>query len=210
MKFLNLLIILCFSSLCFSQQQQTQVCIVDANNDSSTIDPSINIKYLVTTTDQQTVELNAIRSGDCFTLDYGNVNFDDITFIKLIPDADLNPLNGVSTYDLVLMVRHILGLSNLECTPIQEYAFTLAGDVNNNGFISTMDALQLRQLILGLISELQSNNSWRFVDYNLLNEVLADPNVNVNLGELIYFKQQLQGELKLLGVKVGNLNGICE
>lgn len=87
-----------------------------------------------------------------FDLDLGY----DYTFT---PGNNQNPLNGVTTYDLVLMTRHILNIELLD-SPYK----LIAGDVNKNGTITTADVVELRKLILQIIPQFSNNNSWRFVD----------------------------------------------
>ncbi|MBK8885875.1 MAG: T9SS type A sorting domain-containing protein [Saprospiraceae bacterium] len=78
---------------------------------------------------------------------------------KITPEKNTDHLNGISTLDLVMMQRHILGLSNLNS------AFKYkAADVNNDKKISASDLVELRKLILGIYTELPNNKSWRFVD----------------------------------------------
>lgn len=77
----------------------------------------------------------------------------------LAPEKDDNPLNGVTTYDLVLISKHILGLEPLD-SPYK----MIAADANKSGSITTFDIVELRKLILGIYSELPANTSWRFVD----------------------------------------------
>ncbi len=67
-------------------------------------------------------------------------------------------LNGVSTYDLLLISKHILGVEPLG-SPLK----MLAADANRSGSITTFDMLQLRKLILGVDTALANNTSWRFV-----------------------------------------------
>lgn len=67
-------------------------------------------------------------------------------------------LNGVSTLDLVMMQRHILGISKLN-TPWK----LLAADVNQDGKISASDLVTLRKLILGTESALPNDKSWMFI-----------------------------------------------
>jgi hypothetical protein len=74
-------------------------------------------------------------------------------------DKDNDPLNGVSTFDLVLINKHILGLEPLN-TPYK----MIAADANNSRSITTFDIVELRKLILGIYTELPNNTSWRFVD----------------------------------------------
>ena len=70
-----------------------------------------------------------------------------------------DPLNGVSTLDLVLIQRHILGLGLLD-SPYK----VIASDINNNLKVSASDILELRRTILGINDKFPSNSSWRFVD----------------------------------------------
>lgn len=86
-----------------------------------------------------------------------NLNRDD--GYTLIPKLDENPLNGVSTFDISLIQRHILGIQVLN-SPYK----MIAADVNNSRSITTLDMVQLRKLILGLDTKFTHNRSWRFVD----------------------------------------------
>jgi hypothetical protein len=70
-----------------------------------------------------------------------------------------NPLNGVSTYDLSLIVKHILGLEKLSAPQI------IAADANRDGKVTMYDVVLLRNLILGIIDELPGGVSWRFWPY---------------------------------------------
>ncbi len=79
--------------------------------------------------------------------------------VSITPVKDNNPLNGVSTYDLVLISRHILGLE-----PLTSPYKMIAADANKSGSITTFDIVELRKLILGIYQELPNNTSWRFVD----------------------------------------------
>ncbi|MBK7936412.1 MAG: T9SS type A sorting domain-containing protein [Lewinellaceae bacterium] len=81
--------------------------------------------------------------------------------ISLIVEKDTNHLNGVSTYDLVLITRHILGLEVFNA-PWK----WIAADVNRSGSITTFDVLELRKFILGIYNKFPSNTSWRFFDAN--------------------------------------------
>jgi hypothetical protein len=77
------------------------------------------------------------------------------------PEKDDDPLNGVSTLDLVLMQRHILNINKFDHA--HKY---LAGDINRDNKITASDLVELRKLILGIYAKLPSNKSWRFVDKN--------------------------------------------
>ncbi len=66
-------------------------------------------------------------------------------------------INGVSTLDLVMIQRHILGIETLS-SPYK----MIAADVNNDGKVTAQDLTELRKLILGIYNELPNNASWRF------------------------------------------------
>ena len=93
----------------------------------------------------------------------GNYEFSNAlplsTNYVVTPLKDDNPLNGVTTYDLVLISKHILGLQ-----PLNSPYKMIAADANKSNSITTFDIVELRKLILGIYDELPNNTSWRFVD----------------------------------------------
>ena len=118
------------------------------------------------------------------------------------PAKDVNPLNGVTTYDLVLISKHILGIDALP-SPYK----MIAADINNSGSISTIDMVELRKLILFIDTEFQNNTSWRFVDAEYV-----FPNAN-NPWETsfpeIFSINDLNGQAfaDFVGIKTGDVNG---
>ena len=86
------------------------------------------------------------------------------------PTKDDNHLNGVTTYDLVLISKHILGLE-----PLSSPYKMIAADANKSGSITTSDIVELRKLILGIYQELPSNTSWRFVDKSFVFPTPSNP-----------------------------------
>lgn len=71
---------------------------------------------------------------------------------------DTLTLNGISTFDLVLISKHILNIETLNC-PMSR----IAADVNNSGTITANDMVTLRQLILNIITEYPDLPSMRIV-----------------------------------------------
>jgi hypothetical protein len=65
----------------------------------------------------------------------------------------------VSTLDLVLIQKHLLGRAKLN-SPYK----LIAADANRSGVITALDLLEIRKLILGITNKFQNNTSWRFVD----------------------------------------------
>jgi hypothetical protein len=130
------------------------------------------------------------------------VNLPVISNGYLQPQSDDQPLNGVTTFDLVLLSKHILGLE-----PLGSPYKIIAGDANNSKSLTTFDIVELRKLILGIYTDLPANYSWRFV---LKSYVFPNPlnpfqplfpdtvrfmafNQNPNAGDFI-------------GIKIGDLN----
>jgi len=136
----------------------------------------------------------------------GVYNFNAIPLASnstITPAKDDNPLNGVSTYDLVLISKHILGIESLS-SPYK----MIAADANKSGSITTFDIVEIRKLILGIYNELPNNTSWRFVDksYNF-------PNVNNPFAaqfpenkSIVNLSTNLLNE-DFVSVKVGDVNG---
>ncbi|MBK8554251.1 MAG: T9SS type A sorting domain-containing protein [Lewinellaceae bacterium] len=119
------------------------------------------------------------------------------------PLKDDNPLNGVTTYDLVLISKHILGLEPLN-TPYK----MIAADANKSNSITTFDIVELRKLILGIYPELPNNTSWRFVDKGF---AFGDP-TNPFASQFPEFLtvaavQANQFTEDFVSVKIGDVNG---
>lgn len=74
---------------------------------------------------------------------------------------DNNVRNGITTFDVLLLQKHILNLRPLD-SPYK----LIAADLNNSGDVTAFDMLLLRQMILSVIDEFPNTPSWRFVDAN--------------------------------------------
>lgn len=67
-------------------------------------------------------------------------------------------LNGVTTFDLVLISKHILALE-----PFDAAWKIAAADVNGSKSVTTFDIVEIRKLILGITQQLPNQTpSWRF------------------------------------------------
>ena len=76
----------------------------------------------------------------------------------LSASKDTVPLNGVTTFDLVLISKHILAIA-----PFDAGWKLAAADANSSNSVTTFDILELRKLILGLRDNMpNSTPSWRF------------------------------------------------
>jgi hypothetical protein len=136
--------------------------------------------------------------------DYCVTQLQNIPFTSsfyLIPFKDENPLNGVSTYDLVLLSKHILGLE-----PLASPYLMIAADANASNSITTLDIVEIRKLILGVYTGFPKTTSWRFVPGK---HVFVDPS-NPFLSP---FPEKLpidslvkNPQFNFVGVKIGDLN----
>ncbi len=123
------------------------------------------------------------------------------TFV-IAPEKDDNPLNGVTTYDLVLISKHILGLE-----PLNSPYKMIAADANKSGSITTFDIVELRKLILGIYTELPNNTSWRFVDKSFSFPNILNP-FQTLFPETISVADAMttQAAEDFVGVKIGDVN----
>ena len=113
---------------------------------------------------------------------------------------DDNPMNGVSTLDLVLIQKHIMGTE-----PLKSAYKVIAADVDNNSDITVMDLVELRKLILGLYDKLPNNTSWKFIPRSYhFNDALNPWNYPAE-DVLHEMKEQMVSDF--VGVKIGDVNG---
>lgn len=120
----------------------------------------------------------------------------------LTPQYDASPLNGVSTFDLVLMSKHILGIKSLD-TPYKR----IAADINNDKKITALDAIALRRMILNIDSKFANNTSWRFIPVAYVFPNPANP-WKENFPEVININN-VQGAVNkkdFIAVKLGDMD----
>ncbi len=134
----------------------------------------------------------------------GSYAFADLPMYKnysLFADKNDDILNGISTLDLVMMQRHILGLTELP-TPYK----LIAADVNNSSKITAADMVELRKVILGIQPGFSNNRSWRFVD---VAHRFADPKNPFPFTESMAMDNldhDVAG-MDFIAVKIGDVNG---
>ncbi len=117
----------------------------------------------------------------------------------LMLEKEGNIANGVSTLDLLLLAKHILGI-----TPIESPYTLIAADANHSNSISTFDMVVMRKAILNMIQFFPNNTSWRFVsaDYEF-----ADPNAPFEFPEIINLEDGIQGITQnFVAIKTADLN----
>jgi hypothetical protein len=123
------------------------------------------------------------------------------------PQMNTQPLNGVSTLDLALISRHILGIESLS-SPYK----IIAADVNHSGSVTTLDIVALRRLILGVDDTLAHNTSWRFVPKNYVFPNPINPFQDI-FPETIHKRDTFiysLHDLNFIGVKTGDVNNSAQ
>jgi hypothetical protein len=139
------------------------------------------------------------------TLANGTYAFDNVAAgenYTITPALDENPLNGVSSYDLVLISKHILQTEQLD-SPYK----MIAADINRSGSITTLDLVELRKMILHIEENFANNTSWRFVEADFVFPVYNNPFATI-FPEEVFINGLLADELHdFIGVKIGDVNG---
>lgn len=121
----------------------------------------------------------------------------------VVPQKDGDDDNGITTWDIILIIRHI---NNME--PLDSPYKIIAADVNHSESVTMSDVVAIKRLILGMDTEFASNNSWRFVDmyYEFPNP--ANP-WEENFPEVKQLQNLNTDEqaANFTAVKIGDING---
>ncbi|MBC7775036.1 MAG: T9SS type A sorting domain-containing protein [Phycisphaerae bacterium] len=141
----------------------------------------------------------------CYALHLDHIPFGEDYQATIRAERTLGPLVGVTTYDLVLISKHILAIE-----PFTSVYQMVAADVNASGSVTTFDILETRKLILGLYDTFPKVPSWR------ITRPVANPSQLANLGALkdtyqitltnLFDDVTLQN-LNFVGIKYGDVNG---
>lgn len=145
-----------------------------------------NVSLEIVDVDGNTV---ASATTDC-SGDYLFSDLDAGVSYTLRVEKEGSPLNGNSTFDLVLISRHLLGIQSLP-----NVYRTVAADIDESGNVSVMDLLRLRAVIL-YIEESFGNRNWLFFRPGDL-AASADYDFVLN-NDLLNFD--------LIGIKKGDVN----
>lgn len=120
---------------------------------------------------------------------------------NVAPEKNINPLNGVTTFDLVLISQHILGIQ-----PLGSPYKIIAADANNSNTVTTLDLVAIRSVILNIDENFTNNTSWRFVDEDFVFANPANP-FATSFPEVISINNLSQNEIAdFIAVKVGDVN----
>lgn len=121
---------------------------------------------------------------------------------KIDPTSTDDYLHGVSTLDLVMIQKYILGLYELD-SPYK----IVAADINNDKKVTALDLVDLRSVILGFNTKFSNNESWKFIDeaYKFV-DPKSPLSENLKKG---YDISLLNSDMNVnfIGVKIADVNG---
>lgn len=131
-----------------------------------------------------------------------------VSGVPLGGDFTVNPglnnemLNGVTTYDLVLIKKHILNIA-----PLASPYKLIAADVNHTETVTTADLVAIQKVILQITDVFPNNQSWRFVDAGYVFPNPQNP-FEENFPE-VYNVNNFAGNMSAVNftaVKIGDVN----
>ncbi len=108
---------------------------------------------------------------------------------KVFPYKNDEMMRGISTFDLVLIQKHILGIQ-----PFDNIYQRIAADVNNNGVIDPTDMIELRKSLLRPDFVFSNNTSYQF----------RAAGSNANFAEVPKLNDDTM--VDFVGIKVGDVN----
>lgn len=127
------------------------------------INGSVYTEEKAMVTDVKIVLEGGETEGKFMTDKEGHYHFENLQMFndyQIVPQKNDNPLDGISTMDIVMIQRHILGLELLD-SPYK----IIAADVNGSNSVTASDLSELRKLILGVNQNFNDKTpAWRFAD----------------------------------------------
>jgi len=111
-------------------------------------------------------------------------------------------LNGLSTIDIVIIQKHLLGIKKIK----SPYSL-IAADANNDKKVAASDILTLRKLILGVKQKIDKSDAWRFVakDFKFSNKAKA---MAEDFPQSVKINNMTEDQVAdFVAVKVGDING---
>ena len=120
--------------------------------------------------------------------------------ISVAPFNNANVANGISSIDIIILTRHILGVQRLT-GPYQ----LIAADVNNNGSVSAVDLIGIQRVLLGIASEFDGRPSWIYVPETA---DLSEASIRNGVQTAISLPASTSDAVNLnfVGVKMGDVN----
>lgn len=186
----------CEVTLLLSDCGQQGMANVAGSITIETGEPIANVTTTLINSQTSETEVSVVRDGG-----YAFFDVPDGDVYQLSMAKDTNHLNGVSTYDMIVIARHILGYS-----PIRSPYKMLAADVNNSNSLTAYDMVEIRKLVLWVNDRFTNAPSWKFIPadtkFNQPADAYAFPLPDT------FDLAEVQGELttNYIGIKTGDLD----
>ncbi|MEO0787686.1 MAG: dockerin type I domain-containing protein [Bacteroidota bacterium] len=158
------------------------------------------------------VEVSISDQGDMdatnFTDQQGEYGFTNLAYgedytVAPALEGDVNVATAVTTFDILIINRHILGISEME-SPYQH----VVADVNMDDVINVIDVVNIRQVIMGQRSTYLNGPTWRFADRDYEFSANAQDWVSEVFPE-VYNANDLQGDIlsaDFYALEMGNVS----
>ncbi len=180
-----------------------EICHIEAHR------PVSLAGYVHTLSDTTMADAEIYLTGGMDTMmmtsEEGTFEFEEVPAeedYQISPHRDGDDRNGITTQDMIKLLRHVLGLDTLD----NPYLL-IAADVDSSGVIDILDYQQLRRLILNQDTAFVSNTSWRFVpmDYEFTDP--ANPFLDT-IPDFIEVEEvhEDMDSLAFMAIKIGDLN----
>lgn len=121
---------------------------------------------------------------------------------RVEPSRDGDDLNGVSTFDMVLVRQHIVATNEFS-NPLN----IIAADVNNSQTVTTLDMVLTRNLIIANTEEFQNASSWRFVRSTIEFSNSQNPFEGITNNDFTIVLTEDVSDFDFIGIKTGDVNG---
>jgi Dockerin type I domain len=191
--------------------KEVEILITDVNNNCNPVIPRISLSGSVTRENGDKISslVTLYKNNDSIaTQSAADFNFVDLAKganYRLKPVRDNDIFNGVTTFDISIISRYLLGIDS---TNITTPARMIAADVNNDGEINGADMIHIRNLILRKSSSFPNNKAWRFVSKNY---VFLNPQAPFaeDFPEALNYTNLNQSitQANFTAIKVGDVNG---
>ncbi|MBK6544014.1 MAG: HYR domain-containing protein [Saprospiraceae bacterium] len=173
---------------------------------------NLSVGGKITTTDYRNMQdvtmvlerSNPIGTNQAYTDNqgaYSFVNLNKGSDFQIKASYNQNHINGVSTQDIIMIQKHILGIQLFDSP--HKY---IAADANNNGTITVADIAEIRKLVLGITDKFAKNESWRFVPQSY---AFVEPNNPWPFEEKIKYQELLSSKNNndFYAIKIGDVSG---
>jgi hypothetical protein len=154
-----------------------------------------------------TATANGITAGSTTTSAAGTYSVNGVSIninyeFRVAKPIGSDNRNGVTTLDIALIAKHLLGTQLLN-SPYK----IIAADVNQDGEVDALDMLLIRRFLLNITQTLPTGTSWRFIDKEYIFQDPTRP-LEENFPEFIKLTLSYTSfsPANFIAVKLGDVN----